>query len=212
MGLLILTLTGRVRRLVGLGGGPAPVVFAPVAWRPAVGQAAPETAGHCDADCAAPPHRLLRCGALAVAVCMLGIPLLALTGAVENTGPVWAWLLRGLCYLALILGAVAVSRSLGRSLSGPRGAGAVLIVVGAVVFETGVLDMHVFRVIEIESLAADMVFHNIGPAIAVLGALVLLYGAAGRRKTSRRSSRSTVTDARPSSSAMTLPSVPPVTM
>ena len=217
VGLLILTVVGRVRRVVGLGGDPAPLVFAPVACRPAAGEAPRELIDQRPgADAGPPPVSVLRYAALAVAACLVGIPLLAICGAVENTGSAAAWLLRSVCYLAVIVAASVLTRSM-PIWRAPRGVGAVLIVAGAVVFETGVLDMHVFRIIEIENLTGDMVFHNVGPALAVIGGLVLLYGAAGRRTTSRRLSRSTVTSAWPSSSAVTVsspPSVgtPPLTM
>jgi hypothetical protein len=54
----------------------------------------------------------------------------------------------------------------------PRGAGWLLVVVGAVIFELGVFDMHVFRLFEIDHM---------------------LYGAVGRSSTSRRSSTPLVT-------------------
>ena len=211
VGLLILTVVGRLRRVVGLGRDPAPLVFAPVACRPAAGEAPRELIDRPGVDAGPPPVSVLRYAALAVAACLVGIPLLVICGVVENTGSATAWLLRSVCYLAVIVAAVMLSRSMS-IWRASRGAGAMLIVAGAVVFETGVLDMHVFRIIEIENLTGDMVFHNVGPALAVIGGLVLLYGAAGRRTTSRRSSRSTVTSARPSSSAVTVSSTPPLTM
>ena len=93
------------------------------------------------------------------------------------------------------------------------GAGTLLVIVGAVIFESGVIDMHVFRLFEIdhENIVRDMVFHSAGPVVAMLGGLVLLYGAAGRSITSRRSSRSTLSTAQPSSSAVRVSSTPPVT-
>ena len=94
-----------------------------------------------------------------------------------------------------------------------NGAGTLLVIIGAVIFELGVIDMHVFRLFEIdhENIVGDMVFHSAGPVVATLGGLVLIYGAAGRSITSRRSSRSTLSTAQPSSSAVRVSSTPPVT-
>jgi hypothetical protein len=179
VGLLIMTLVGRFRRAVGLA--EKPELFAPVASRPApgqtltaaaVGQAAPRPA----------TAAVFRYAALAMAGCLLGGPVLVWAGLLENTGSTGMWLVRGVCYLAAIAVAVILSRSmpLWRNARGP---GWLLVVAGAVLFETGVLDMHVFRVIEVDhgNLLGDMVFHNIGPALAVVGGLVLLVGAQSRR-------------------------------
>jgi hypothetical protein len=115
-------------------------------------------------------------------VCLLGVPVLVWAGLLENTGSTGSWLVRGVCYLAMVAVALVLSRSmpLWRNARGP---GWLLVVFGAVLFETGVLDMHVFRLIAVDhgNLMADMVFHNIGPALAVLGGLVLLSGARSRR-------------------------------
>lgn len=207
--LLILSVVGRVRR--AFGRADAPMLFAPVARRPAPGQTltAPVPAG------AEPPPAtavVFRYAAAGIAGCLVAVPLLVWAGVLENTGSPARWLLRAASYLTLIAVALMLSRAvpLGRT---ARGTGWLLIAVGAVVFETGVLDMHVFGLIEAdhESLLGDIVFHNVGPVLMLIGAVVLSYGAAGRRKTSRRPSRSTVTSARPSSSAVMVSSTPPVT-
>ncbi len=199
---------GRIRRALGLAPDEERTIFAPVAQRPAPGQM---LTPHSPAAVARLPvgAAVFRYAALGVAACLTAVPVLAWTGVIENTGSAPVWVLRGLCYLSLI--AVAVMLSHGSFWSTKRGPGWLLVVAGAVIFETGVLDMHVFRVVEVENLAGDMVFHNIGPAIAMIGGLVLLYDAAGRRNTSRRSSRSTDTSAPPSSSAVMVSSTPPVT-
>jgi len=211
VGLLILSVVGRLRRAVG---GPVdePVLFAPVARRAAPGQMLPEPVFADAAAAAAPAAAVFRYCALGVALCLAAAPLLVWTGLLENTGSTAMWLLRGGCYVALIGLAIILSRAV-PLLRGPRGAGWLLVVLGAVIFESGVADMHVFRLIEVDhgNLLGDMVFHNVGPVIAVIGGLVLLYGAAGRRRTSSRSSRSTVTNVRPSSSAVTVSASPPVT-
>ena len=138
--------------------------------------------------------------------------MLAYSGTVDNTGSTLAWALRSGLYLAAGMAAVSLSRT-GPVWRAPRGVGTLLIVAGAVVFELGMLDMHVFRLFAVDSsnILALMVFHNAGPTLAMLGGAVLLYGATGRRSTSSRSWRSTVTSAQPSSSAVTVSSTPPVT-
>ncbi|MEI6252367.1 MAG: hypothetical protein WCP30_06135 [Mycobacteriaceae bacterium] len=209
VGLFILAVVGRVRR--AFGAVETPMVFAPVAQRPAPGQSLPQPMSVA-ADPSPAGAAVFRYAAAGVALCLTAAPLLVWLGVLENTGSTTTWLLRGVCYLLLIGLAVVLSRSVGL-LRGFRGPGWLLVVLGAVIFESGVADMHLFRVIEVDhgNIVGDMVFHNVGPLIAVIGAVVLLYGAAGRRSTSSRSSRSTVTSARPSSSAVTVSSTPPVT-
>lgn len=208
VGLLVLAVVSRIRRAFGVA--ETPLLFAPVAARPAPGQSLPQPAPVAAASRPA-GAAIFRYAAAGVALCLTATPLLVWLGVLENTGSTVMWLLRAVCYLVLIGLAVVLSRSVG--LRGFRGAGWLLVVLGAVTFESGVADMHLFRLIEVDhgNLLGDMVFHNIGPLIAVIGAAVLLYGAAGRRRTSSRSSRSTVTSARPSSSAVTASSTPPVT-
>ena len=208
VGLFLLVVVGRIRRALGLVPDEAQTLFAPMAQRPAPGQTlvAPIPAA---VEARPVGAAVSRYAALGVAACLTVVPVLAWTGLIENTGSTPMWLLRGVCYLSLI--AVAVMLSHGSFWSTRRGPGWLFVVAGAVIFETGVLDMHVFRVVEVEDLTGDMVFHNVGPVIAVIGGLVLLYGAAGRRNTSHRSSRSTDTNARPSSPAVTVSSTPPVT-
>jgi len=210
VGLLVLAVVGRIRRVFGVAEEPA--LFAPVATRPAPGQILPQPV-RVDADPRPAGAAVFRYAAAGVAICLVGTPMLVWLGVLENTGSTAMWLLRALCYLALIGLAVVLSRSVAL-LRGIRGAGWLLVVLGAVIFESGVADMHLFGLIEVDhhaNMFGDMVFHNVGPLIAVIGGLVLLYGAAGRRSTSSRSSRSTVTSARPSSSAVTVSSTPPVT-
>ncbi len=211
VGLLILSVVNRIRRAAG-GRVDEPALFAPVARRPAPGETVPQPLAPSAVAADAVTSAVFRYCAVGVALCLVAAPLLVWFGVLENTGPAATWLLRGVCYLALIGVAVALSRSVG-VLRNVRGTGWLLVVLGAVVFESGVVDMHLFRVIEVDhgNLLGDMVFHNVGPLIAVIGAGVLLYGAAGRRSTSRRSTRSTVTSAQPSSSAVTVSSTPPVT-
>jgi uncharacterized membrane protein len=214
VGLLILSVIGRLRRAVG---APVdePVLFAPVARRAAPGQTVPAPV-YAAADPGPGPRNrsspVLRYCALAIAVCLVGYPLLAYSGVVIDTGSTTGWLMRSALYSVALAAAVMLSRSdvIWRA---PSGAGTLLIVAGAVIFELGMIDMHVFRLFAVDSgnVLALMVFHNAGPAVAIIGGLVLLYGAAGRRRTSSRSSRSTVTSARPSSSAVTVSSSPPVT-
>ena len=224
VGLLILSLVARVRSAVG-GRTDEPVVFAPVARRAAPGQTLPDQTlpdqtlpdvltataepGPAPRGTSSP---VLRYAALGIAICAVGYPLLARAGAVTNTGSTAAWLMRSGLYLAALVAAVRLSRSetIWRA---PSGAGTLLIVVGAVIFELGTIDMHVFRLYAVDSsnIMALMAFHNAGPALAMIGGLVLLYGAAGRRRTSSRLSRSTVTSAWPASSAVTVSSTPPVT-
>lgn len=212
VGLVILTVVGRIRRVLGLGRGPQPELFAPVARWPGPGQApVVVSAGPAPADGPAPANVLRYC-ALAVGICLAGIPMLVLSGALRNTGSPLAWALRCAGYLAVVAVAISLSRS-AQIWRAPRGAGTVLIILGAVVFESGVLDMHVFGLFDIDqsNLLATMAFHNVGPVLAMAGGAVLLYGSMGRSATSRRPSRSTVTVARPESSAITVSSTPPIT-
>lgn len=214
LGLFVLAVVSRIRRAFG-GRVEEPVLFAPVARRAAPGQTAPEPEpAFTGADEALRSQRspVLRYCALAIAICLVGYPLLARTRSVQDTGSALAWVTRSLLYLAAFVAAAMLSRS-SIIWQAPSGLGALLIVVGAVVFELGMLDMHVFRLFAVDSsnIATLMVFHNAGPGLAMIGGLVLLYGAAGRRRTSSRSPRSTVTSAWPSSSAVTVSSTPPVT-
>lgn len=179
IGLLILAIVGRFRRAVGRA--EAPALFAPVAQRPVPGQtlvapmpAEPE-----------PPQgsaAVFRYAASALALCLVAMPVLVWAGLLENTGSLGMWLLRVACYLALIAVAVVLSRSLA-GLRNARGTGWRLLVTGAVLFEAGVMDMHVFGVIKVEhgNSLADIIFHNVGPVLAVIGALVLVTGAVSRR-------------------------------
>jgi len=212
--LLILGAFGRVRalfrRLIGRA-DPAPAVFAPVAWRPAPGQ--PERAAAVRAPArprANGTSPVPRYCALGIAVCLAGAPMLVWSGAVAHTGSGAVWLLRCVCYLAVIGVAIRLSRSPGLW-PAPRGAGSLLIVLGAVIFELSMLDMHIFRLYAIDSsdFIGLMVFHNIGPALAIAGAVALAYGSAGRSTTSVRSSRSTATNERPAESAVTVSSTAP---
>jgi hypothetical protein len=213
VGLLILSIVNRIRRAVGVR-VDEPALFAPVARRPGPGEAAPLLAAPRAAVTPQPraDSPVLRYCALAIATCLVGYPLLAYFGAVDNTGSFLAWALRSGLYVAAVVAAVMLSRS-GPVWRAPSGVGTLLIVAGAVVFELGMLDMHVFRLFTVDSsnILALMAFHNAGPALAMLGGAVLVYGATGRRNTSSRSSRSTVTSAQPSSSAVTVSSTPPVT-
>lgn len=232
VGLLILTTVGRLRRLVGLRTGENTVLFAPVAQRPAAGQAvfAPAAPATEPAEPAVAPRRpdpnVFGYAGTGVAVGLVAGPLLVWSGAAENTGSTADWLLRGLCYLAVIVVAAMLSRS-ASIWRLPRGAGPLLIVVGAVIFEIGLLDMHVFGILAMHdhagnmpghthgavhaNMLADMIFHGVGPALALAGALTLGYGSTGRSTTSWRSPRSTVTSARPPAEAVTVSSRPPST-
>lgn len=120
-----------------------------------------------------------------------------------------AWVLRTGCYLGLLLAAVCLSRPRQR-LDARKRAGWALIAVGAAIFELGVLDMHLFGVIQIAhgNPLWDIVFHNVGPALALAGTFLLLRAGAGRGVTSSRSSRSTPMSARPSASAFAVPLTP----
>ena len=214
VGLLILSVVGRLRRAVGRPVAE-PVLFAPVARRPAPGQTLSQPPTLDAATATAAGRRsspVLRYCALGIGVCLVGYPLLARAGVVTDTGSTTAWLMRSGLYLAVLVAAVVLSRAVA-IWKAPSGVGTLLIVAGAVIFELGMIDMHAFRLIAVDGtdMLALMAFHNAGPVLAMLGGAVLLYGAAGRTSTSRRSSRSTVTSARPSSSAMTVSSTQPVT-
>jgi hypothetical protein len=191
VGLLILTTVGRLRRLLGLGAGETPALFAPVAQRPAPGQVLAAAAVVAEPATQRPRRdaTVLGYGAAGVAFCGVAAPLLVLSGAAENTGSAGDWMLRNLCYLAVIVVAVVLSRSVGLWRVS-RGPGPLMIVVGAVIFELGLMDMHVFGVLEMDhgNVMADMVFHGIGPILVLTGGLALLngspYGSTGRSTTS----------------------------
>lgn len=206
VGFLILAAVARVRRLFGRV--EAPTLFAPVAQRPAPGQTLMPVAA---ADDPRPQSPVLRYCAAGIALCLIGTPVLVFGGAVQNTGSTAVWLVRSALYLAVIVAALRLSHSV-PILRAPAGAGTFLIVAGAAIFELGVLDMHVFGLFDVKpNLLAYAAFHNIGPTVATIGGLVLLYGSRGRRTTSWRASRSTLTSAQPSSPAVTFSSTPPIT-
>lgn len=191
VGLLILSVVGRIRRVMGgvPGRAEAPL-FAPVARRPAPGQTLSQPAGPARPGPATHerPARgrsgapVLRYCALAIAACLVGYPLLVVTGAVDHTGSPLMWSVRSGLYLTAFLAAVALGRRT-EIWRAPAGAGTLLIVAGAVVFELGMMDMHVFRLLAVDgsNIPALMAFHNIGPALAMTGGLVLLYGSSRRR-------------------------------
>lgn len=187
VGLLILSVVARLRRAAGPGA--ASEVFAPAAWRPAPGQETPVAPARA-AQCPPATAAVFRYAALTLAVCLAVVPALAWAGPLENTGSTGMWALRAVCYLALVGVALVLSRAL-PVLRGARGAGWLLVIAGAVVFEVGILDMHAFRVIEVHhgNALGDMVFHNIGPALAVAGGLWLLYGPRDRQPAASRSGR-----------------------
>lgn len=220
VGLLIFMAVGRIRR--ALGRGETTTLFAPVAQRPAprLAQTVPSTAAQTSSvglvDVGTEPRAesgtLFRYAAVGITLCLIAAPGLVWSGAAVNTGSAAAWLVRSGLYLVIIAAAVLLGRS-AVALRAPRGAGPLLIVVGVIAFELGLIDMHVFGLFDFSRSNAlpDLVFHTAGPVLAMIGGLILVYGAAGRRKTSQRSSRSTVNSAQPWSSAVTVPSTPPVT-
>ena len=214
VGLLIFAVVGRIRRVFGGGADDTSMLFAPVAQRPAPGQSMTAYVfGVVDVGVDRPQTSVvLRYCSIGIALCLIGAPALVWSGFLVNTGSPASWLLRGGCYLVLAVVAFRLSRSV-TIVRARSGAGTLLVIVGAVIFESGVIDMHVFRLFEIdhENIVRDMVFHSAGPVVAMLGGLVLLYGAAWRSITSRRSSRSTLSTAQPSSSAVRVSSTPPVT-
>ena len=214
VGLLIFAVVGRIRRVFGGGADDTSMLFAPVAQRPAQGQSMTAYVfGVVDVGVDRPQTSVvLRYCSIGIALCLIGAPALVWSWFLVNTGSPASWLLRGGCYLVLAVVAFRLSRSV-TIVRARSGAGTLLVIVGAVIFESGVIDMHVFRLFEIdhENIVRDMVFHSAGPVVAMLGGLVLLYGAAGRSITSRRSSRSTLSTAQPSSSAVRVSSTPPVT-
>jgi hypothetical protein len=148
--------------------------------------------------------------AAGTALYLVAVMVLLWTRAAQSVGGTFAWVARTGCYLGLLLTAVGLSRS-GQRLDAWRGVGWALIAVGAAIFELGLLDMHLFGVIQIAhgNPLWDIVFHNFGPMLALAGAFFLLRAGAGRSATSSRSSRSTSTSARPSASSVAVPPTPP---
>lgn len=213
LGLLLMAAVGRIRRLFG-GRPKDAALFAPVARRPAPGEELPVAEAVTTEP--APPVRgrtevFVYC-ALAIAVFGVGAPALVAAGVLHNTGSAVPWVLRSVLYGAAAAAALALSRSTA-IWRAPQGVGTLLVILGAVIFELSVLDMHVFRLFSIDNanVLGMLVFHNIGPAVAMVGGAVLGYGSLGRSRTSWRSSRSTVTSARPSSPAVTVSSTAPLT-
>lgn len=211
VGLLILSLVSRVRRVLGRR-VDEPVLFAPVARRAAPGETLPEPVDVARPTGVSHTSPVLGYVAAGIALCLVGYPLLANAGVLTNTGSTLPWLMRSGLYLAVLFTALRLRGSM-PIWRAPKGVGTLLVVVGAVIFELGMLDVHVFRLFAVDSsdVMAFMVFHNAGPVLAMLGGAVLFYGAAGRTSTSSRSPRSTVTSALPSSSALTVSSTPPAT-
>ena len=215
VGLLIFAVVGRIRRVFGGAAADTSMLFAPVAQRPVPGQSMAASASalaETGVDRRPETTAVFRYCSIGIAICLITAPVLVWSGIIANTGSPAMWLLRGGCYAVLAVVALRLSRSVKISRA-PSGAGTLLVIIGAVVFELGVIDMHVFRLFEIdhENVVGDMVFHSAGPVVAMIGVLVLLYGAAGRSRTSRRSSRSTVSIAQPSSPTVRVSSTPPVT-
>lgn len=221
VGILLTMAFARLRRATGFARlgrngarpAPAPVLFAPVARRPAPGQELPAAPDPQPAAPAAGRSPVLDYCAIAITAVLLGVPVLAGTGVLHGTGSAGQWAARSAVYAAAAVAAVAL-RTSAPIWRAPRGVGTLLIVAGAVVFELGVLDMHVFRVVAVDpgNPLALFAFHNVGPALAIAGGAVLGYGSLGRSITSWRPSRSTVSSATPSSSAVTVSSAPPLTV
>ncbi len=213
LGLLLMAAVGRIRRLFG-GRPKDAALFAPVARRPAPGEELPVAEPVSAGPAAQIRDRtaVFDYTALAIVLCALAAPALVLAGVLHNTGSAVPWVLRSALYGAAAAAALALSRSTA-IWRAPKGAGTLLVILGTVIFEVSVLDMHVFGLFDIEdaNVLGMMVFHNIGPAVAVVGGLVLAYGSLGRSTTSWRSSRSTVSTALPSSSAVTMSSTAPLT-
>lgn len=213
LGLVLMAAIGRVRRLFGARPVSTPDLFAPVARRPAPGETLPP-APVIGPESDGVPARSAVLGycAVGIALVLVGAPGLITTGLLTNTGSAGQWLLRTVCYAAAVAAALALRRSTA-IWRAPRGVGPALVIAGTIIFELGVLDMHVFRVIAIDSsnILQMFVFHNIGPVMAIAGGAVLGYGSLGRSNTAWRSSRSTDTSAQPSSSAVTVLPAPPST-
>lgn len=174
VGLLIMMAVGRIRRAIGRAPNDSDVatLFAPVARRPAPGaeRLAPAAAisHHVDGDGKPASASVLRYAAVGIALSLIMAPVLVWIGAAANTAAMQTWLLRSGLYVLVIVAAVLLGRT-AAVLRAPRGAASLLIVVGVIVFELGLADMHLFRLFDIEAgLAGDMVFHNVGPAPAVV--------------------------------------------
>jgi hypothetical protein len=213
LGLVLMAAIGRVRRIFGARPFPTSDLFAPVARRPAPGETLPPAPVIVLESGSAPARSaVLGYCAIGIALVLVGAPALVATGLLINTGSAGQWLLRTVCYSAAVAAALAL-RSSTAIWRVPRGAGPALVIAGTIIFELGVLDMHVLRVVAVDSsnILQMFAFHNIGPVVAMIGGAVLGYGSLGRTTTSWRSSRSTDTSARPSSSAVTVLSTPPLT-
>ncbi|HOB49022.1 MAG TPA: hypothetical protein PKK01_06870 [Mycobacterium sp.] len=215
LGLMLMAAIGRVRRMFGRQ-VPAADLFAPVARRPAPGEVWPVVPIEVlpPVPIGGAPRRSAVLGycALGIVVVLVGAPALVATGLLTNTGSAGQWLLRSACYVAAVVTALVLRRStaLWRA---PSGVGPALVILGTIIFELGVLDMHIFRVIAVDNsnMLQMFAFHNVGPALAIIGGVVLGYGSLGRTSSSWRPSRSILTSAQPSSSAVTMVSTPPLT-
>ena len=213
VGLLIFAGVRWARRLLGSERNDMHAHCAPMATRPVPGGISEASLRPVLAKSPAVGHKasiglFLYFGA-GIGVYLVAVMVLLWTGAAQSVGAPLAWILRTGCYLGLLLAAVCLSRPRQR-LDARKRAGWALIAVGAAIFELGVLDMHLFRVIQIAhgNPLWDIVFHNVGPALALAGTFLLLRAGAGRGVTSSRSSRSTPMSARPSASAFAVPLTP----
>lgn len=155
---------------------PVEVGFAPVARRAAPGSAAP------DAPVRPASAPSLAPAAVALVFVALGTVtyaamVLALVGAgwAHSTGSGAAWSVRSALLVALALASViAAARWAQPRRSGPArlGRAAMLWGTGSAWWTLGIVDMHVFGLVEVGggSLAADVAFHGAGAVLMLAGA------------------------------------------
>ena len=171
VGLLIFAGVRWARRLLGSERNDMHAHCAPMATRPVPGGISEASLRPVLAKSPAVGHKasigLFLYFAAGIGVYLVAVMVLLWTGAAQSVGAPLAWVLRTGCYLGLLLAAVCLSRPRQR-LDARKRAGWALIAVGAAIFELGVLDMHLFGVIQIAhgNPLWDIAFHNVGAGLS----------------------------------------------
>lgn len=141
--------------------------FAPVAYRPAPGEPMPAM---CPQEALPAAIPLMRWAAAGVVLYLVAVGVLLWLEVAGSEASAAVWVLRTALYLAVLLLALRLARS---SIPRERLAPWALITVGLVCFELGILDMHLFALLEIGSPLGDLAFHGLPVAAALAGAILL---------------------------------------
>ncbi len=190
VGFVIATILRAWRRLTGRGPEPTSV-FAPTARRPAPGSAAPPAPSRpAPASGAASgggrsPATVLRFAAAGVALYAVAVLALAAVGAADLRAGAGLWALRSAVFV-LVAGTLLVASGTAPSPPGPLPrrplAGCALLGLGLAWLELGLLDMHLFGLVQVAGGGAawDVVFHGAGVVAIVAGWALTAGPAAGR--------------------------------